>query len=211
MGKVKMTQAEESAMKIQAMIQGVSFEELVSDSLLSDDSDNEDIEIEVEDEKKEKKTRKKKSEDKPVTVRYLVPELEQFSKLNRDLKISVNYHAHDIPYKEQLWNIPSRIIDYNVEIVKNIKEAKDIADMFSKGTAEEREKAAAGTIRYFKITNWEENVPYKIKVIAYIKVVESSGKFKTQLILKSKLLKENHADPEKVKNTINKILKKLAA
>ena len=66
-------------------------------------------------------------------------------------------------------------------------------------------------MRYFRVINYEENVSHKIKEIAYIKVVEDNGKFRTQTYVKSKLLKENNANPEKVKNNINKIIKNIAA
>ena len=97
------------------------------------------------------------------------------------------------------------------ELVKNTKIAKDIADVFSPGSAEERQKAEDGIVRYFRVINYEENVSHKIKEIAYIRVVEDNGKFRTQLYVKSKLLKENNANPEKVKNNINKIIKNIAA
>lgn len=68
MAKVKMTKEEENAMKIQAMLQGVSFEDLLAANMSAED-DEDDIEIEIEDEKKPKKKGKKKaSEDKPVVV-----------------------------------------------------------------------------------------------------------------------------------------------
>lgn len=211
MAKVKMTKEEENAMKIQAMLQGVSFEELLAANMsVEDDEDDIDIEIEIE-EKPKRKGKKKASEDKPVVVQHLVPELEQFGKLNKDLKLSVSYNEHDIHYKEQLWNIPSRVIEYNIEIVKNTKVAKDIADIFSHGSAEERKKAESGVVRYFRVINYEENVPHKIKEIAYIKVVADNGKFRTQLYVKSKLLKDNNANPERVKSSINKIIKNIAA
>lgn len=210
MAKVKMTKEEENAMRIQAMLQGLSFDELLAANISSEDADD-DIEIEIEDEKPKKKGRQKKaSEDKPVATQHLVPELEQFSKLNRNLKLNITYGEHDIPYKEQLWPIPARVVEYNIEIVKNIKNAKDIADKFGKASAEERKKAEDGTVRYFRVINYEENVSHLIREVAYIKVTEDNGKFRTQLFLKSSVLKENNANPEKVKNNINKVIKAIA-
>lgn len=209
MAKVKMTKEEENAMKIQAMLQGISFEDLLEANMLAEDDD--DIEIEIEDEEKPKrKSRKKESKSTPV-AQHFVPELEQFAKLNRGLKLNVNYNEHDIHYKEQLWNIPTRTIEYEIELVRNIKIAKDMANMFNHGSDEERKKAEEGIVRYFKVINHEENVYHKIREIAYIKVVEDNGKFRTQLYVKSKLLKENNANPEKVKNNINKVIKNLVA
>lgn len=211
MAKAKMTKEEENAMKIQAMLQGVPFEELANTYLSSEDEVDDDIEIKIEDEKTKKKGKGKKKEDKPVVVQHLVPELEQYAKLNRGIKLNVNYNEHDIHYKEQLWNIPSRIVEYNVELVRNPKVAKDIADMFSKGSAEERKKAEEGIVRYFRVINYEENVYHKIREIAYIRVAEDSGKLRTHLIVKSKILKENNANPEKVKNNLNKLTKSIAS
>ena len=210
MAKVKMTKEEENAMRIQAMLQGLSFDELLAANISSEDVDD-DIEIEIEDEKPKKKGRQKKaSEDKPAATQHLVPELEQFSKLNRNLKLNITYGEHDIPYKEQLWPIPARVVEYNIEIVKNIKNAKDIADKFGKASAEERKKAEDGTVRYFRVINYEENVSHLIREVAYIKFTEDNGKFRTQLFLKSSVLKENNANPEKVKNNINKVIKAIA-
>lgn len=209
MAKRKMTREEENAMKIQAMLQGISVEELMKSTIMSDC--DEDVEIEIEDEKPKKESRGKKKEDKPIAVQHLVPELEKFAKLNRGLKINVNYHEHDIPYKEQLWHIDSRLVQYQIEIVKNTKTAKDIADIFSKGSAEERKKAEEGIVRYFRVINYEENVSHKIREIAYIRVVESKGKFKTQIFVRSKLLKEHNANPDKVKENITKAIKNLAS
>ena len=210
MAKVKMTKEEENALRIQAMLQGLSFDELLAANISSEDVDD-DIEIEIEDEKPKKKGRQKKaSEDKPAATQHLVPELEQFSKLNRNLKLNITYGEHDIPYKEQLWPIPARVVEYNIEIVKNIKNAKDIADKFGKASAEERKKAEDGTVRYFRVINYEENVSHLIREVAYIKVTEDNGKFRTQLFLKSSVLKENNANPEKVKNNINKVIKAIA-
>lgn len=211
MAKVKMTKEEENAMKIQAMLQGISFEDLLEANMLAEDDDDDDIEIEIEDEEKPKrKSRKKESKSTPV-AQHFVPELEQFAKLNRGLKLNVNYNEHDIHYKEQLWNIPTRTIEYEIELVRNIKIAKDMANIFNHGSDEERKKAEEGIVRYFKVINHEENVYHKIREIAYIKVVEDNGKFRTQLYVKSKLLKENNANPEKVKNNINKVIKNLVA
>ncbi len=209
MAKVKMTKEEENAMRIQAMLQGVSFDELLAANISSEDEDD-DIEIEIEDEKPKKKGKKKASEDKPAPAQHLVPELEQFSKLNKNLKLNITYGEHDIPYKEQLWPIPARVVEYNIELVKNIKNAKDIADKFGKGSEEERQKAEDGLVRYFRVVNYEENVSHKIREVAYIKVTENNGKFRTQLFVKSSVLKENNANPEKVKNNINKVIKAIA-
>lgn len=210
--KAKLTKEEENAMRIQAMLQGVSFEELAK-AAMQDAGADDDIEIEIEDEDKPKKrggSKRAKSNSGPILTQRFVPELEQFKGLNRGMVMDVNYSQHDIHYKEQLWAIPSRTITYMVEIVRDPKIAKDVADIFSKGAAEERQKAEDGTVRYFRVINHEENVSHKVREIAYVKVEDANGKIKTQVHVNSRVLKENNANPEKVKSNLVKLLKDIA-
>lgn len=218
MAKRKMTREEENALRINAMIQGIPFEEMVKSMQAETESESaagteSDIEFEDEaDEKlKKKATKGRKKSDKPLTTQQVVPELKQFENINRDMKLNVSFNEHFIPYKEQQWPVPSRTLEYLVEIVSNPKIARDLADLFSKGSAEERVKAENGTARYFKVVNYQDNVSYKIREIAYIKVTEKDGKLHTQLYIKNKLLKENNANPERIKKNLNRIMKDMVA
>jgi hypothetical protein len=218
MATVKMTKEEKAALRVQAMLQGVSFEELV-DSLSSEDTeDATDIEIVTDEDvtetkKKGKGTHKKSAKDVPIgsekqtftTQQHFVPELDKFAKLNRDLKMSVVYSDHDIPYKEQLWAIPARTVDYLLEIVKSPKIASDVAAKFG-GTETDKQKAQDGEVRYFRLINYENNVSYKIKEVGYVKVDVTAQGFRTTVKVMSDVLKENHANPAKVKKNLETLV-----
>jgi hypothetical protein len=220
MANVKMTKEEKAALRVQAMLQGISFEELV-DSISSEDvEDTDDIEI-VEDDvtetkKKGKGTRKKSSKNVPIgsekqvftTQQQFVPELDKFSKLNRSLKMSILYNDHDIPYKEQLWAIPARTVDYLLEVVKSPKIASDVAVKFG-GTEKDKKKAQDGEVRYLRLINYEDNVSYKIKEVGYVKVDATTQGLRTTIKVMDKTLKENHANPAKVKKNLETLVEEI--
>lgn len=93
-----------------------------------------------------------------------MPDLEKFNKLNRNTTIGVEQYAHDIHYKEQIWGIPKRTIEYRLELVTNKKIATDIAVMFGDKTPEALRDAENGEVRYIRIVSYE-NIPYRSKEI----------------------------------------------
>lgn len=209
MAKIKLTKEEENAMRIQAMLQGVSFDDMLTSNMVADDDEDDDDIVIVDEQPKKKGSKRKKAESKPVAVPHLVPELEQFKGLNRNLTLDVYFNEHDIPYKEQLWRIDGRTITYKVEIVKIIKIAKDVAKLFSKSEDELR-KAEEGLVRYFRVINYDENVSHNIREIAYIRVENTNGKLSTKTYIRSGVLKDNNASPDKVKANIKKLVKEIA-
>lgn len=138
-----------------------------------------------------------------------MPDLEKFNKLNRNTTIGVEQYAHDIHYKEQIWGIPKRTIEYRLELVTNKKIATDIAVMFGDKTPEALRDAENGEVRYIRIVSYE-NIPYRSKEIGYIKVVcDHDGKLKSKTLLKNAAMKENNINPEKVKKTLENVKDKL--
>lgn len=218
--KVKISKTELNSLKVQAMLAGMQVEELMrSYGMVPSD---EEVELDIEDDeapiKKDKKTKKAKTaevdvDDAPKKDLYKVPELPQFEKLNRELTLNVNYAAHDIKYKEQYWGIPARTVEYSVAIVKNKKTAADIAKLFAKKSDVEIAKTEAenGETRYFTVVYYGESIPKNVREIAYIKVTEQCGKYHTQMYIKSKALKESHANPDVVKKDISAMVKSIAA
>ena len=201
--QMKYTEEEMNAMKIQALLQGI------------DPSTIQNEEITVEEEPKTKKPAKKrvpKVKDKVIgsenqvftTTQKFVPELEIYSRLKHSLPLMVSYHEHDIHYKDQFWNIPQRSVRYEIELVKAPRVARDIAMMITKSEVEVA-KADEGLVRYYKVVSYE-SILHKIKEIAYVRVEYKNGKFITNTFIKSKLLKESNANPEKVKANLDKLV-----
>ena len=198
--KMKYTQEELNAMKINALLQGLNPEDIQNEPV------EDDFEIEIEDEKPKKSSKAKKEEKPSNNGLHLVPNLDEYSKLNTGLSMNVTFNEHDIPYKEQLWGIPSRTLVYTLELVKQCKKAKDIARDISKNSAEEIKKADLGQVRYFRLVCHDENILNVIREIAYVRVESISGKLKTKIFVNNKLLKENNANPERVKKNLEKLV-----
>ena len=208
MAEITLSKEEEAALRIQSMLQGVSLEELARESFGVDDDDDFDIVIEDEEPKKKKGTRKKS--EPHVAKLHVVPELDKYARLRRNLTMDVSFGAHDIPYKEQLWAIPSRVITYNLELVKSTMESKRSAERFSKDKGE-IERADNGEVRYYRLVNYENNVPYTIKCLAYVRVEEKNGKMLTRTIVEKELLKKNHANADKVTKNLNQLVRDIEA
>lgn len=205
--KMKYTKEELAAMKVRAMLQGIDPSTITNEIL---DSDEDDIDIEIENEKPRKR---RKASDKESSINTVVEieELEQFSCLKRNLVIPINFLRHDIPYKEQLWGVPERVVNYNIEIVKNPKIARDISNKMNGNSVEEAEKATKGLVRYFKIITYD-TVPFKAKEIGYIKVfVDNNNKIKTKVKISKTQMKENNINFDKAKSSIQKAIKELKA
>lgn len=190
------------AMNLYAKLKGIDI------STKSSDQDD-GVEIEIVDNKDKKKQSKVKKKE-PIAPRVItVPDLEKFNKLNRNTTIGVEQYAHDIHYKEQIWGIPKRTIEYRLELVTNKKIATDIAVMFGDKTPEALRDAENGEVRYIRIVSYE-NIPYRSKEIGYIKVVcDNDGKLKSKTLLKNAAMKENNINPEKVKKTLENVKDKL--
>lgn len=206
-----MSKEELNAMKIQSMLQGISVEEIMTQQLNNED-DNEEIEIEIEEEEKKPKKKSAKKKDELTTKQQYIPELDVFKKIaNNNITVNINYHEHDIKYKEQLWPVPERTIQYQLSMIRIPKVACDVAQVFKSNSAEELEKAQNGKVRYLKIVNFEESVSHLIREVGYIRVEEINGKLSTQLFVKTQVLKNNNANPEKVKKNLTKAMKELVA
>lgn len=200
MAKLDSTTA--SAVSLYARLQGI-------DTSSKSSSVESEVDVEVIDIDKTQKKSKPKTKSAPkenVEPRQiLVPELEKFSKLNRNVKINVQQSNHEIHYKEQIWNIPSRTIEYKLEVVTNQKISKDIAMIFKDNTPEALKMAEDGEVRYIKIVSYE-NIPYRSREIGYIKVFcDDRGGLKTKAIFRNTAMKENNINADKVKRSVEKV------
>lgn len=192
------------ALRIQQMLMGN-----LSEDMFGDDEGEEELDIVIEDEKPKKKTRKKsKKQETSFKKDPVVPELDMFSTLHRRLELDVLYDQHSIPYKEQLWPVPERIITYNVLLTKREVDVKRAARMMH-DNEETLNKALRGEIRYYLVVNYAENIPYKVRYIGVIRVEANNGKFNTKVHVEAKLLNENNSSSERVKKSLTRLTKEL--
>lgn len=151
--------------------------------------------------------RKKKAETPKASI--YIPEMPEFASLNRDVKMNVTFKQHDIPYKEQLWGIDSRMVPYMLEVVKMPKVAKDISDIMNHNSAYERALAADGAVRYIKVVTYEV-VPYRARELAFVRVASNpQGKLSTKTYILKDTLKENNVDIDLFEKRLEKAVKQL--
>jgi hypothetical protein len=166
----------------------------------------------IEDLAEKKKTKKggrrKKKAETPKASIY-IPEMPEFASLNRDVKMNVTFKQYDIPYKEQLWGIDSRMVTYMLEVVKMPKVAKDISDIMNHNSAYERALAAEGAVRYIKVVTYEV-VPYRARELAFVRVASNpQGKLTTKTYVNKNVLKENNVDVDLFEKRLKKAVKQL--
>lgn len=151
--------------------------------------------------------RKKKAEIPKASI--YITEKPEFASLNRDVKMNVTFKQHDIPYKEQLWGIDSRMVPYMLEVVKMPKVAKDISDIMNNNSVSERALAAEGDVRYIKVVTYEV-VPYRARELAFIRVASNpQGKLSTKTYVLKDALKENNVDIDLFEKRLEKAVKQL--
>lgn len=166
----------------------------------------------IEDLAEKKKTKKggrrKKKAETPNASIYIT-EKPEFASLNRDVRMNVTFKQHDIPYKEQLWGIDSRMVPYLLEVVKMPKVAKDISDIMNNNSASERALAAEGDVRYIKVVTYEV-VPYRARELAFVRVASNpQGKLTTKTYVNKNVLKENNVDVDLFEKRLQKAVKQL--
>lgn len=203
-----LTKEELLAMQVMGMINGASAEQVCLGEKVEG--------LETEAQKKKRSTKKSKTTSKtnskttsktksePVEpVSKEVPMLDIFKQVKNNIEVDITYNEHDIHYKEQLWGIPERTVTYSIRPVKSIKSAKDISNLMNNNSLEEREKAEKGLTRYYSVVT-NENVLHKLHEIGYVRVTREDKKLKASILVKSKLLKDCSANPDKVKKKISK-------
>lgn len=206
MADITMTKEELEAFRLSQMLAGVS----IDDSLAEDDEDD-DFEIEIIDEEKPKKKGRakvvKKEEEKKDPI---VPILPEFENLKDKMPIYVVFNGHDIPYKNQLWHVPTREVEYIFDLVKVPKQAMNIAEKFKRTSESDIAEAREGIVRYYRIVTYD-TVLHKLAEIGYVRITNDNNKIKAQTLVLEALLKENNANPEKVKKNIKRVVKDICA
>ena len=205
---LKMTESELDAMRVNALINGTD---------LSNMSINDDFDIDIIDDKPKKKTRAKKQAQAPKKMDE-IPLLDKYRKLKNG-RINVKFNQHDIHYKDQLWDIPPRTVEYQIELVKIPKIAADISQkfytksikVFDKANAGAAAKARAGEVRYYAVRTYE-SVLSSLVTIAYAKVnTNDKGNFEHRLCIEKEALSKSNANVNKFTKSLDNTMKSLLA
>lgn len=199
MADTSITKQDLDAYRIYCMINGIEMEDV---PVVEDNNNNNS---ENAPKKKKKSSNSSKSKETFKTSESKVPELPIFSKLRKSQELLVTFNEHDIKYKEQFWGVPTRTVTYQIELVTKTQVAKTISDMMNNNSETERQRANEGKTRYYKIVTYETAVS-AVREIGYIKVENQNGKLNQKFKVKSKTLKENNVNPDKVKKNIQKLL-----
>ena len=205
--RMKYTDEELAAMKIQAMLQGLDSS-TVTNEVLQDD----DIEIEIEDDedrpaKKSRKAAKKKEEF--VYEEKVIDTRPEFSKLKKNFTFDVVFDEHVIHYKEQRWPIPLRVVEYNVKLITNPQVAKACASEVTNNNETAANRAANGIDRYYRIETYD-NVKNNCRYLGYIRVyVTNNGKLRSTLYINEGLLKSIYVNLDKFSKDMKGIMKSI--
>jgi hypothetical protein len=162
---------------------------------------------EIKTEKKARKSKKipiagiedRKKAEAALEVLELRPE---FEKMNKSSRLRVTFNGHEIHYKDTLYPVPKRDVEYNIELITTPKVARDIAYELSGGDEEEVKKAGSGEVRYFKVVTYD-SVLFKLKEIGYVKVYVKNGKLENKCFVKS-ILVHNNTNKAKVEKDIKR-------
>lgn len=173
------------------------------------------VEVVFEDEpKKKKKTRKKKveepvgSEKQTFTTKQAFLGEWEHGDLGKTRPINVVFGNHDIPYKEQLWPVPERIIVFNVERIDIPKVALNAAEAIHKDlTDEQKSEVKNGTIRYYKIVTYEA-IPADSNYLGYVEVRPNAT---TKIYLRDNILKLRKVDKKAVTKAVKTAISELVA
>jgi len=205
------TKEQNEALKVQAMLQGLTVEELAKSMFESDDEDD-DIVI-IEDEKPEKKTKKStKKADVAKSIGFTnIEDKEPYTKLaNSKHTIPIVFNGYNIDYKNQLWDVPTRTVEYTTELIKSAKRARDIAELFTPNSEQEKKAAYDGDVRYIKLTSYSESIDFRVRDAGYAKVWENNGKLKFKIII-CKELKNHRTNVDNIRRDFEDVMREITA
>lgn len=222
----KMTKEEKAALEVQAMLQGVTVDELLGMSADTEEDDEMDTMLDEAANEMEKKPKKKTSkpddkenkpkkkrispndimEERPKKVEDKITIKPEFSKFKESDEVNVTFNYHEIPYKEQLWPVPSRVVVYEVELVTKPMVAKNISYEVNGKSEDEANKAYNGDTMYYRIVTYE-NVKSDVRIIGYIKLfTDGSNKVKSRLVTNKSWMKKVNINIDKFAKEIQKVL-----
>lgn len=208
----KMTKEEKAALEVQAMLQGVTVDELLGISADTEEEDEIDTMLDKAADEIEKKPKKKTSKpddimvERPKKVEDKITIKPEFSKFKESDEVNVTFNYHEIPYKEQLWPVPSRVVAYEVELVTKPMVAKNISYEVNGSSEDEANKAYNGDTMYYRIVTYE-NVKSNVRVIGYIKLfTDGSNKVKSRLVTNKSWMKKVNINIDKFAKEIQKVI-----
>lgn len=135
-----------------------------------------------------------------------------YKALDERMELEVRVARHDIPYKEQLWGIPERAIQYNIELIKEpfraVQAAKETHKSNENGFYEELAKY--GVMRYYRIYT-TENVKSALTDIGFVSVyaeedLDGKEKPKYRVFLHEMEIMNEGVNPSTVKKNIKKLM-----
>ena len=143
------TQAVESAALIQQLMAGANLEEVQA-------------ELKEVNKKSTRKSPKKKKEVDPEKeakkdkVRKTGVDIEideRMKMLDRNISFTLAFGGHDIPYKDQLWDVPRRYVTHEIRLCKSFKRASDVARIMQDSELNDAQKddIRNGIVAYFTI------------------------------------------------------------
>lgn len=206
----KMTKEEKAALEVQAMLQGVTVEDLLG---MSAETEEDEVDAMLDEAADEIESKPKKKTAKPKATKVEAPKVAdkivikpEFSKFIDSVEVNVTFNYHEIPYKEQLWPVPSRVVAYEVELVTQPMVAKNISDEVNNKSEDEAKKAYDGDTMYYRIVTYE-NVKSDVRVIGYIKLfVDGTSKVKTRLVTNKSWMKKVNINIDKFTKEIQKVI-----
>lgn len=143
---------------------------------------------------KTKSTEVKKSSSRTVTKTSKSDEttsvMEKFkpwryANLKKSANIDVTIDYHEISYKEQKWPVPSRTMQYKIELVESPIVAKNIATKIYGNDENALKNAYEGVDRYYEIKTYE-NCKTEVKSLGFISFIymKSTGQIVHKIMLR---------------------------
>ena len=114
---------------------------------------------------------------------------------------------HSIHYKEQDWLMPSRNIQYFIELVKLTGEARKIAELVTENTRL-GQLASDGVDRWYKVVTYE-NVPQQYSRIGYVRLTVRENRVGFTCYFDDSALKAGNFDVYETKLRIKKKVRKM--
>lgn len=122
----------------------------------------------------------------------------KYAKLLNLFKMNIVFDKHEIHYKEQLWPVPLRTVEYMVELVRNPMEAYRLCEDFMKDK-EVSDKAKKGEIATYVIRTREE-VKFVATTMGVITIRNTkNNKLEASVGLNRKAISECCVNGDKIK------------
>lgn len=184
------TQAVESAALIQQLMAGANLEEVQAELK----EVNRKSTRKLPKKKKKVDPEKEAKRDKVRKTGVDIEIDERMKILDRNISFTLAFGGHDIPYKDQLWDVPRRDVTHEIRLCKSFKRASDVAKIMQESELNDAQKddIRNGIVAYFTI-NALETVNYSRDILGYGKCyINKDDKIITDIKLVDTYLKDNY-------------------